>query len=300
MGGGWQVFGGNRSAASGVARSFSGQGGEVWETTPAARNVVSPARTLSNVRESFANAAGGNASGRASTSPFVGSRFAGAAPLGNRAVAGSQFSNNFAGSGFRGRGWYGNSFYGYRGGFGGRCWNCGLGFGYGWGPGWGFGFGWPWYGFGGLYWSDPWWGWPGYGYYGNPIGYLYGGPYSGYYSDPYIDPTAQVNDGNDPNAQYPQSYSDSNSPPAAPSADQDAPNQGSTQSSVAATAAVPILLYMKDGSVYAARDYWISNGQLQYVLLSGTSGAIDADRLDMQRSIVENARSGVTFTLKNQ
>ena len=289
-GGRWQVFGGNRSSgASGATRSFSGQGGDVWETTPSARNVVPASHALSNIRGSFGNGVAGHSGLQPGTSLFAGSRLGGGAASGNRALSAQQFSNNV--SGFGGRGWFGNSFYGYRGGYRGGCWNCGFGFGFGLWPGWGFGFGWPWLGYGGLYWDDPWWGWPGYGYYGYPSGYLYGGPYSSPYVDPYAQPYAE----NDPNAQPSEDYPDagSNAPPVAPSL-----NQNSSDAAAPASAVVPELLYMKDGSVYSARDYWVSGGQLHYVLLNGADRATDIDQLDLQRTVDENARSGVQFTLK--
>lgn len=50
--------------------------------------------------------------------------------------------------------------------------------------------------------------------------------------------------------------------------------------------------------MYAVRDYWVSRGQLHYVLLNGTDRMSDIDRLDLQRTVDENARSGVQFTLK--
>jgi hypothetical protein len=297
VGGGWQVFGRNRSAsagATGVARSFSGQGHDVWENAPTARNVVPASHAFSNVRGSFGNTVAGNSVARPGTSLSASSRFAGGTAFGNRTFSGSQFSNNVAG--FNGRGGFGNSFYGFRGGFRGGCWNCGFGFGFGLWPGWGFGFGWPWFGSGGLYWNDPWWGWPGYGYYGYPTGYLSGGPYA----DPYVDPNAEPYAGNDPNAQPPEDYPDANSSALAvePSLYQNSTNRSPSQAAASADTVVPVLLYMKDGSVYSVRDYWVSGGQLHYVLLNGGDRATDIDQLDVQRTVDENARSGVQFTLK--
>jgi len=256
--------------------------------------VVSASHALSNVHGSVGNTLAGNSGLRSGASLSASSRLSGGATSGNRTFSGSQFSNNFGG--FNGRGGFGNSFYGFRGGFRGGCWNCGFGFGFGWWPGWGFGFGWPWFGYGGLYWNDPWWGWPGYGYYGYPTGYLYGRPDS----DPYYDPYAQPYAGNDPNAQPPENYLDASSdaPPAGQSFNQNYPNQDSSQAAASANTVVPVLLYMKDGSVYAVRDYWVSRGQLHYVLLNGTDRMSDIDRLDLQRTVDENARSGVQFTLK--
>jgi len=239
--------------------------------------VVSASHALSNVHGSVGNTLTGNSGLRSGTSLSASSRVAGNTAFGNRTFSGSQFSNSV--TGFGGRGAFGNSFYGFRGGFRGGCWNCG------------FGFGWPWFGYGGLYWNDPWWGWPGYGYYGYPTGYLYGGPYP----DPYDDSYAQPYAGNDPNAQPPENYPDGNSsaPPVGPSF-----NQNSSQAAASANTVVPVLLYMRDGSVYSVRDYWVSRGQLHYVLLNGADRTSDIDQLDLQRTVDENARSGVQFTLK--
>jgi hypothetical protein len=288
-GGGWQVSGGNRSASAGTTaggtrtvRSFSGQGSDVWENAPASRNVVSKSSALSNIRGSFASSTTRNSTLGSNSSLVASSRLAPGASFGN-----SLRSNTFGGvgGGFR----FGHPVGRFRGGlgFGGGCWNCGFGFGFGfgWWPGWGLGFGWP-----GLYWNDPWlWGWPGYGYYGYPSGYIYGDPYAGNYN--YSNPA--------PTEDYPDA--DSGAPPAYQGWDQGS-SQGSSQSSAqtagAANTTVPVLLYMKDGSVYSVRDYWVAGGQIHYVLLSGAESAIDMEQLDVQRTVDENAKSGVQFTLK--
>jgi len=276
-GGGWHVFGGNRSATGGTpgaTRSFSGQGSDVWENTPVAHNVVSSSRTLNNVRGSFnqtpiAGSVAGNSGIRTNSSLVTSSRLASGSGFGNRAFTGPSTVR------------FGNSYYGYRGGYGwgfrGGCWNCGypFGFGLGWGPGWGFG--WPWLGYwnSGLYWNDPWWGWPGYGGYGYPASYIYGYPY--------------VDSGS--NSSQPENYPDTDTytPPV---------DQSSSAGVSGGDSAPPILLFMKDGSVDSVRDYWISGGQIHYIFLNGAESAIDMDQLDLQRTVDENAKSGVQFTLK--
>jgi hypothetical protein len=55
---------------------------------------------------------------------------------------------------------------------------------------------------------------------------------------------------------------------------------------------------MNDGSVYAVRDYWVSGGQLHYVLFNSENRTAAIDQLDLQRTVDENAKSGVQFTLK--
>ena len=157
-GGGWHVFGANRSAGTGtVTRSFSGQGHEIWENAPAARNIVPTARALSNIRssfsDSFSNSVARNSVGRSNASLAAGSRLGGSlrtssstTAFGARSAFGNGIISSFPRSnsgfaGFRSTGRFGFPFRGFRG----RCWNCGFGFGlgFGWWPGWGFGFGWP-------------------------------------------------------------------------------------------------------------------------------------------------------------
>jgi hypothetical protein len=61
---------------------------------------------------------------------------------------------------------------------------------------------------------------------------------------------------------------------------------------------MPTLLYMKDGSVYAASDYWVENGKLHYVLSTGAENDVDLDQVDLKRTVAENADIGVQVTLK--
>ncbi len=285
-GGSWRVFSGNRSASAGTnsgktagtagtVRSFSGQGGDVWENAPSARNMVSSSQALSSLRGSAAGSSVGmsvasNSSGRPNSSLAASSHLAPGASFGN-----SLRSNTFTGFGGNSRFGF-NGFGGrFEGGFRGGCWKCGIGFGFG--LGWGLGFGWP-----GLYWDDPWWSgyaYPGYGYYGDPSGYIYGDPYAGNYS----------------NSAPPEDYPDADS--SVPSASTGS-DQNSSRTVGVENSDVPVLLYMKDGSVYTARHYWVADSQLHYVLLSGAEIGINLDQLDVQRTVDVNARSGVKFTLK--
>ena len=278
--GGFQGFAGSRTAGSGSVRSFSGQGSQIWENAPAARNVVSPSHTLSTIRGSLGNSPAGTSGFRPNSSFAASSRFS----------AGNMFGNRI------GR---------FNGGFRGGCYfNCGFGYGFGFWPGWGFG--WPGLGFGFGGWCDPFywdslsWGCPGYGY-GYGLGY-YGYPSAG---DPYG--YAPYND---------NGYSYSAPPDAGHQGDDSAMNQGygpdsspdlgsappimdnGSQTSGASQGAVPVLLFLKDGSAYSVRDYWVSGGQLHYVMLNGSASAFDVDRLDLQRTVDENAKSGVQFVLK--
>jgi hypothetical protein len=58
-----------------------------------------------------------------------------------------------------------------------------------------------------------------------------------------------------------------------------------------------ILLYLKDGSVFAVSKYTVSDGKLHYDTLYGGQNEIDLDLLDLQKTIDGNASRGVTFTL---
>ena len=137
----------------------------------------------------------------------------------------------------------------------------GLGFGYGYGLGYGYGYGYP-------------------GYFG---GYNYGvGSYSG--------PSDYENDG--PSDNYSNSY--------VPDASQ---QQGSDSSSQAAVAAAPpapptTLIYFKDGTSYQVMSYWLDAGKLHYITNYGGETSVDISQLDLQRTVDENARAGVSFTLK--
>jgi hypothetical protein len=281
---GFQVFSMNRSV-QGIdsTRSFSGQGNQIWENPSRARNVVSSSRALSNIRGSFGNPRTGASGLRSRTFSSASARIAGRSAFGNRVFSGEASLNR--GAYFGNRLPFGGYRLGYRG-YRGGCWNCGFGwgFGFGWWPGWGFG--WPWLGYSywdPFYWDYLTWGWPGYGYgyYGYPAGYPYGYDYNSYYdSSSYSTPDDNY------------TGSDSNSVTAAP------PEQSSPQTYSVANGAVPVLLYLKNGLVFSARDYWLSGDQFHYVLTDGREGAFDADQLDLQRTIDENAKSGVQFVVK--
>jgi hypothetical protein len=226
------------------------------------------------------------ASGRlgGNTSTFTGSRLSGA-------FGGSRFGagrSTIAQPRF-GLGGFGDRF-GFRGrGFG--CWGCGFGFGFG-----GFGFGWGW-GFGPWWWDpwlspwwyDPWWG---------PVGYTY--PYYDYPPPP-------------PDYNYPPPYGpdDNNSSSISPSLDQNpiAPpaegqaNQGSGPGPDTANVAESrptVLLYLKDGTTFAATDYWLADGRLHYRVSYGGESTLDPNDLDWQRTVNENAKRGVQFKLTPQ
>jgi hypothetical protein len=292
---GWHVMSGNRAAtAPGTARSFSGQGGEVWEDSAASRNVVSRSQSLSSIHNSFSGSLGAGSALRSNAGLTASSRSTAGSSLSlNRGLIGGGTAANSVvqlRGGFTG---FGGQFNRPFGGFGRGCWNCGFGFGFGRGGfGWGA-WGWPWLGFGlwDPFWVDPWWGWPapGYGYYAYPPPAPY--PDSGYYPpDDYNNPPPQADNESD-------SYSSQNSI----NGDWITPNGPSpVQVPNAAALNVPILIYMKDGSVLTVRDYWMIDDEMHYLLMSGTEKTVDLETVDLPRTNTENAKSGVKFIFKSE
>jgi len=289
--GGFHVFSGNRGAGSaGAVRSFSGQGGEIWETTPASRNIVPRSQSLSTLHNSFNGSLSANSGFRSNSTLSPSSRFAGGSSLAfNRGFSGGVNTAN----GFRPLGGGFNRFGNRFNGFGRGCWNCGFGLGFGFG---GWGFGWPGFGFGlwDPFWYSPWWGIGpayGYGYYGYPGNSLYGYPDPGYYAPP--------DDNSNPPAEQDNQYEQENSSgtdgnwvtPNGPSPSI-APSSGNL--------AVPVLIYMKNGSVLTVRDYWMIDGDLHYILMSGVQRTVNLELVDLPRTNTENAKSGVRFIFKSE
>jgi hypothetical protein len=212
------------------------------------------------------------------SSGFAGNRSFASNSVGFR---GGNFGGGFHGSNsigvFHGGGFGFRNGFGFRGGFG--CWGCGFGRGFGWGwGGWGWGWG-PYYGLG--YYP---WGWPG--YYDDPgysINYGDNGNYSSSDNGP-----ADNNSGN---------Y---NAGPVAPDNPADvappSPNDNAVTGDVSASRPT-VLLYLKDGTTYAASDYWLQDGMLHYTVNYGGESTLNMDDLDLQRTVNENARRGINFSL---
>jgi hypothetical protein len=59
-----------------------------------------------------------------------------------------------------------------------------------------------------------------------------------------------------------------------------------------------VVLYMKTGTVYAVKDYWIADGKLHYKPSYGGENTIEMDDLDLQQTVDVNAKGGVSFTLR--
>jgi hypothetical protein len=65
-----------------------------------------------------------------------------------------------------------------------------------------------------------------------------------------------------------------------------------------APAPADTLLYLKDGTVYDASDYWLADGQVHYKAVDGAEGSFGVDQLDLERTVNVNANRGVTFVLQ--
>jgi hypothetical protein len=192
----------------------------------------------------------------------------------------------------RGFGW--NRGFGWRGG----CWGCGFGGGFGWGFGWGLGLGWG-LGWGG--WWNPWWYGPTWGapyphyepYY---PAYNYNGPFDAPYNGDYNGPaTAPSNDGDSIYGPY-SSNSYTGAEPGTPLAVENDDTNPVTAN--VAISAPSVLVYLKDGTMLVANDYWLDGGDFHYTVKYGGESQIALDQVDVQKSIDENAKRGVKFTLK--
>lgn len=173
-----------------------------------------------------------------------------------------------------------------------RCFGCGFNFFGGFGFGFGFGFGWGWGGWWGPWWN-PWWG--PWGFWGPAWAWDPGwwGP------SPYSYPPAAY----DYNYDRPiPGYTDDSS--ANPSSSYESvpdlegsPNTNPETGNVAASTPT-VLLYLKDGTTFAASDYWVADGKLHYYVNYSGESSLDMSDLDLQRTVDENAKRGVRFTLK--
>jgi hypothetical protein len=283
---------GNHSGAPGAVRSFSGQGREVWESS-GSPNVVSRSQSLSTLHNSLGASLFTRPGVSSGAAVSRSTHFTGGSPLlASRGFAGgantaSSFQH-IRGFGFN---QFGHPINSWRGGFRQGCWNCGFGFGNRWGGGFGWG-GWPGLGFWGWnpYWVDPWWGWSG--YYGYPTNNYYINNYSG--SDNYASEDNSA-------APAPENSQYEDSDQGAPDGNwvtPNGPNPSAAPNSSSLT--VPVLIYMRNGSVLTVRDYWMIDGELHYILMSGVQKTVDLDQVDLARSNSENAKSGVRFIFKSE
>lgn len=163
--------------------------------------------------------------------------------------------------------------FGFGGCFGPFFFGCGGGFFGGgfFGGGFGFGLG---YGYG---YCDPFWGCPG-GFYGS---YYNGGYYGNQIYNQSTDDSTVSNEFN------PSRYWGPSAPP------EETGGGGGTSSSDS-----EVVLFLKDGTVYAITDYWIADNKLHYVTNYGGENSIPLDQLDMQRTVDVNAKRGINITLR--
>ena len=88
-------------------------------------------------------------------------------------------------------------------------------------------------------------------------------------------------------------------PSAAPDTEPSADEATAPPSAAAPTASADsTVLLLKDGTSFGVTDYWLEGGRLHYVTTYGGANAIDLEALDIQRTVDENAKSGVTFALR--
>ena len=58
------------------------------------------------------------------------------------------------------------------------------------------------------------------------------------------------------------------------------------------------MLFLKDGTSFGVSDYWLEGGRLHYVTMYGGANAIELEAVDIQRTVDENAKNGLTFALR--
>jgi len=59
-----------------------------------------------------------------------------------------------------------------------------------------------------------------------------------------------------------------------------------------------VMLYLRDGTVYALTNYWVAGGRLHYVTQYGGENSVGMDQVDIQRSVDVNGHRGVNITLR--
>jgi hypothetical protein len=58
------------------------------------------------------------------------------------------------------------------------------------------------------------------------------------------------------------------------------------------------LLYLKTGDVYPISECWLADGKMHYMLNGGGEYSVDLDVIDFDSTVNENAKRGVSFTIK--
>jgi hypothetical protein len=161
-------------------------------------------------------------------------------------------------------------------------------------------------GFGPGFGCDPFWASPfqcgslypgfygGYGYLGFGGGYGYAGGYGdagyGYDNSYYAPPSFDVNSPNlDEGASQEPAPSEWQNPPA---------DNSSADNSGVENAAPDTVIYLKDGTSFGVKNYWVADGQLHYITSYGGENAVDLGAFDLERTTDENAKQGIAITLR--
>jgi hypothetical protein len=147
---------------------------------------------------------------------------------------------------------------------------------------------------------DPFWGLDpafGCGGIGGGFGFGFGYGYGGYWAPGYYDNSYGVGGSSGP-MDY-QNDASSNSFGTYSPAPNQAPDQSTDQSAPPAGApASETDLYFKDGTSLEVLSYWLDAGKLHYITNYNGEMTIDLSQVDLQRTVDENARHGVDFTLR--
>jgi hypothetical protein len=64
------------------------------------------------------------------------------------------------------------------------------------------------------------------------------------------------------------------------------------------TSATVTVLYLKSGESFAVTNYWLADGQIEYVTSYGGENSVGLDDLDIERTVTENSGRGVSFVLR--
>ncbi len=263
----WEATPGYSNRVGPEAPKDLGKRGYVWEEGPSsgASGEKSSYFLTANLlprTETAPRGGGGTFVARGSVSPHSSAMVFSRRPIPSASVGAR------SGRGFRNRRrpvFFGGFFpYGFFPGFFyDDCFGAGLDYGYGYG----FGFGY-----------NP----CGYGYFSTGFGYYSGGSYSDFTGNVTNDTTLYGAPSLVPDSEEP-SADEATAPPSA-----GAPTPGADST----------VLFLKDGTSFGVTDYWLEGGRLHYVTTYGGANAIELDALDTQRTVDENAKNGVTFTLR--
>jgi hypothetical protein len=262
----WEATPGYSNRVGPAAPKDLGKRGYVWEEGPSSgaageKSSYFLTENMSPRTETAPRAGGGTFAARGSVSPHSNAVILSRRPIPSASIGArsGRFNHN------RRPPFYLGGFYPF-GFFPGFFYDDCLGAGFDYGYGYGFGYGY-----------NP----CGYGYFYPGYGYSMGGSYSDFTGNvtndtmPYGAPSL-----------VPDSEPSAAEATAPPSAAAPSPNADST------------VLFLKDGTSFAVTDYWLESGRLHYVTTYGGANAIELEALDTQRTVDENARNGVTFTLR--